>query len=271
MSLICLWCKKTTKGEEDIISCAMCTKPYHAVKCLSFPRNFLKTVKEVKGYQWFCESCEGTNLTSIISKQFADLEKKMDDLVLQFDIPDLKNKQGDLFEKLEHLASEVSSIKTIVNAPPVGVKRNRHGSYRNALSEGTTSEGLFDDIGNPPTRPRISVQVVTGTIDSEDQHIDSEEIKIVQNPDWFHVSQFDPNIENEVMKAWFSKILDSEEIKCIKLIPKNRNISDLSFVSFKLGVPSELVDKVMDPKTWLKGITVRPFQERNNPSRVFRF
>lgn len=215
-----------------------------------------------------------TNLTSIICKQFTALEKKIDDLALQIDLTDLKTKQGNLFEKLEHLASEVSSIKTLVNAPPVGVKRNRHGSYRNALSlqsDGVTSEIACEDIGNPPIRPRMSVQVVTGTVDSEDQVVESDEIQIVQNPDWFHVSQFHPNIENEVMKAWFIKVLDSEDIKCVKLIPKNRNLSDLSFVSFKLGVPSDLVKKVMDPKTWLKGITVRPLQERKNPSRIFRF
>lgn len=273
MALICLWCSKTTKGEDDIVSCTMCSKPYHAVKCLNFPRSALKNMKEVRGFQWFCENCNDTNLTSMMCKQFAALEKKIDDLVLQIDLPDLKSKQGDLFEKLDHLTQEVSSIKSIVNAPPVGVKRNRQGSFRNALAlqqEGVSSD-VFEDFGNQPVRPRTCVQVVTGTVDSESQSDSSDEIKVIQNPDWFHVSQFDPNIENDKMKAWFVKILESDEIQCIKLIPKNRILSELSFVSFKLGVCSNLVSKVMDPKTWLKGITVRPFQERSNASRNFRF
>lgn len=131
-----------------------------------------------------------------------------------------------------------------------------------------------DDDGSPTVRPKLTPRINsisgTGEVIQLDENSD---IKIIENPEWYHVSQFDSNTDNVKMREWFMKILDAEDIQCVKLIPKGRQISELSFVSFKLGVHSSLVTKVMNPLTWPKGISVRPFQRRNGMStpRVFRF
>lgn len=87
-------------------------------------------------------------------------------------------------------------------------------------------------------------------------------IKIVEASEWFHVSRFEPNVDIEVIKEWFSSILADNNISCIKLQPRNRSQEELTFISFKLGVPKSLTNKVMDPTIWPKNVTVKPFESR---------
>lgn len=87
-------------------------------------------------------------------------------------------------------------------------------------------------------------------------------IKVVEATEWFHVSRFDPGVDTEEMKKWMAGILDNTKITCIKLLPRNRNQDELTFISFKLGVEKSLADKVLDPSIWPKNVTVKSFESR---------
>lgn len=181
-----------------------------------------------------------------------------------------------LMEKITFLSSEVASLKTAIDTPSSSVKRSRNGSLRlnipgiNSYSQITSAENDTED-NNEPKRSRRAFTprvVITGT-DEEDTA--TSEIRLIEKPTWFHVSQFEPDVDVEKVKAWFKDKLKSSEIQCVKLIPRNRQIEDLAFVAFKLGVPASVVSTVMEAKTWPKLIQVRPFQQRSGSPRMFRF
>lgn len=281
MSLLCVWCSKSTKDDTDVICCSLCNKPYHAIKCLALPRTTLKTLADSPNLKWFCDVCNDTSFIDMVMKKFQAftesndikndvLAKKLDEIVSNND-KDKICKYDDLLKKIEMLSKELTNIRSIVTEKPNTSKRKRNASFRLEIPD---SINVDDDDGPPTVRPKLTPRVIsiTGTADAIQLGVDLD-IKIVEKPEWFHVSQFDPNIDNSKMHDWFVKILGVDDIQCVKLIPKGRQVADLSFVSFKLGVNSLTTAKVMNPDTWPKGISIRPFQRRNGIStpRVFRF
>lgn len=277
---LCVLCSKST-NIDDVICCSLCNKPYHPIKCIGLTRSTINTLANIPNLKWFCDVCNDTSFIDMVTKKFQDmtesnevkydvLTKKLDEFVSNESQDNAVVKYDDLLAKIETLSTEISNIKSIVTETPGATKRKRNASFRLNIADSINVE----DDGPPTVRPRLTPRLnsINGTGDSIQQD-DNSDIKIVENPDWFHVSQFDPNTDNVKMREWFMKVLDADNIQCVKLIPKGRQITDLSFVSFKLGVHSSLVTKVMNPVTWPKGISIRPFQRRNGMStpRVFRF
>lgn len=281
MTLSCVLCSKPT-NIDDVICCSLCNKPYHPIKCLGLTRSTINTLANISNLKWFCDVCNDTTFVNIVTKKFQDmtdsndvnfnaLVKKLDEIGSVNDSQDKVDRYDDLLTKIEILSTEISNIKSIVTEQPGAMKRKRNASFKLNIQD---SINVDDDDGPPTVRPKLTprINTISGTGDGI-QLDENSDIKIIENPEWYHVSQFDPNTDNVKMREWFMKILDAEDIQCVKLVPKGRQISELSFVSFKLGVHSSLVTKVMNPATWPKGISIRPFQRRNGMStpRVFRF
>lgn len=273
MSLICNLCKKTTKGESDIVACVLCNKQFHALSCVSLTRTTLAAMTNTPNLKWFCDLCVGSSFTTMnilstrLDESRENIDKKLDEISNAVKKPDF---YSELMEKITFLSSEVANLKT------GGGKRSRNGSLRlnipgtSSYSQVTESEENAEEYIEPKRAKRLlTPRVVINGTDEED--VELSEIRIIEKPTWFHVSQFEPNVDVEKMKAWFKERVKSDEIQCVKLIPRNRVIEDLAFVAFKLGVPSTAVSTVMDPKTWPKLVQVRPFQQLSGSSKTFRF
>lgn len=57
--------------------------------------------------------------------------------------------------------------------------------------------------------------------------------------------------------------IDDSTVKCVKLVPRNKNISELSFVSFKVSVSENLASVIGDRFYWPEGVEIREFQPKN--------
>lgn len=277
--VICNVCKKSTKGDSDIVDCVLCNNPFHAVTCIGLSRSTLKSMTDSPNLKWFCDRCIGTSFTTMnmISKKFDEsrefVDKKLEEISDAIKKPDYYT---EMMEKISFLSTEVASLKTSIETPSNSVKRARNGSLRlnipgtSSYSQITATENDTED-NNEPKRSRraFTPRVVINGTDEED--MGTSEVRFIEKPTWFHVSQFEPNVDVDKVTAWFKDKLNSTEIQCVKLIPRNRQIEDLAFVSFKLGVPASVVSTVMDPKTWPRIVQVRPFQQRSGSPRTFRF
>lgn len=84
----------------------------------------------------------------------------------------------------------------------------------------------------------------------------------------FYVTPFDIEQSEEDVIEYLRKTINVENstLKCVKLVPRNKNINELSFVSFKLSVSEDLVSVINDPFYWPEGLEIREFQSKNvNP------
>lgn len=56
-------------------------------------------------------------------------------------------------------------------------------------------------------------------------------------------------------------IKNETDVRCVRLVPKDKDVSQLSFVSFKIVVPLELFESIKDPALWPSYVAVREFVE----------
>ncbi|KAL9702724.1 hypothetical protein quinque_006242 [Culex quinquefasciatus] len=83
---------------------------------------------------------------------------------------------------------------------------------------------------------------------------------------WLYMRGFRPNITPERVSEWVQSKLGTSDIKVRKLVPKGRDVSELSFVSFKVGLPVDLKDAALCKDTWPSLILCREFEDYNSQS-----
>lgn len=79
---------------------------------------------------------------------------------------------------------------------------------------------------------------------------------------WLYLSRIRPDVSNEAVCSMVKANLELEsDPVVVKLVPKGKDISTLSFVSFKIGIDDDLKTKALDPATWPEGILFREFED----------
>lgn len=256
---MCFWCSQAVAENDVIVECYFCTHKFHAVTCGNIPKEVCETMKTVNNIKFFCDRCLGSNLTTTVGKQFDKLTSSVDEAVKKVNCYD------ELVKKIDSLTTEFAAIKNVVNT---GNSSSLIGTPIKRLRAGSLKRSSFS-LSNDETDEIVQIQKKK----REDKSIEGtsndvvSNIKIVEGSEWFHVSRFDPSVETEDMKKWFVSILADNNISCLKLLPRNRSEEELTFVSFKLGVPKSLTDKVMNPTIWPKNVTVKPFENRSYSSK----
>lgn len=87
----------------------------------------------------------------------------------------------------------------------------------------------------------------------------------------FYVTPFEPDQNDEDVKKHVMDIsnIHPSSVTVTKLVPRGKQIEDLSFVSFKVTVTKAVSNVVGDSFYWPEGISVRPFEpNQKNASAV---
>lgn len=94
---------------------------------------------------------------------------------------------------------------------------------------------------------------------------------------WLYLSRIQPDVATEAVSAMVKANLETEDNPIVvKLVPKGKDISTLSFVSFKIGIDKGLKAKALDPASWPEGIMFREFENFGGsrsqlPTKIARF
>lgn len=79
---------------------------------------------------------------------------------------------------------------------------------------------------------------------------------------WLYLSRIRPDVANDaicdMVKANLALDVNPD---VVKLVPKDKDISMLSFVSFKIGLDPSIKSKALDPATWPTGLLFREFED----------
>lgn len=76
------------------------------------------------------------------------------------------------------------------------------------------------------------------------------------------ISKLDPSISNEMMSEFIlthTDLTDKSQFNVQKLVKKDADIAELSYVSFKIDVNEQHFDALMNPGTWPKYVAIREF------------
>lgn len=78
---------------------------------------------------------------------------------------------------------------------------------------------------------------------------------------WLYLSGFDPKATEDDIRELVKRNLNTNEtVEVRKLVPKGKNLEELTFVSFKVGVVLDLKDSALSPASWQQGISFREFE-----------
>lgn len=79
---------------------------------------------------------------------------------------------------------------------------------------------------------------------------------------WLYLSRIRPDTTNDVISAIVKECLAiTMDPEVVKLVPRGKDTSNFSFISFKIGLDPELKNTALDPSTWPEGILFREFED----------
>lgn len=87
---------------------------------------------------------------------------------------------------------------------------------------------------------------------------------------YLYLSRIAPEVSVEQVTALVKKRLDADDILVTRLVAKGRDVSTLSFVSFKVGMNPEHKIKALSTSTWPKGIVFREFSGDSSSGNFWR-
>lgn len=86
----------------------------------------------------------------------------------------------------------------------------------------------------------------------------------------FYVTPFHVEQNEEDVLEYLRETLNVGEstLRCVKLVPRNKDISELSFVSFKVSVSDDLIPFINDRFYWPEGVEIREFESKNEKRSI---
>jgi hypothetical protein len=222
-----------SQANDDIVSCHQCSKNVHA-HCAGVEPLLYGFLIANKNLSWRCDDCVG-------------IPPKME----------INDCLGMIMGKLSAMSSDIEALKA--TAVP---KMTFSDVFRR---DGTPTSTKRRGGGEGPTsvkRSRVETpKVIVGTGAANNALIPVEPLQ------WLYVSRLDPSTSEESVVKLLSTAhnVPAANFTCIKLLPRMQNPS---FISFKVGMSSELLSQSVVPDLWPIGVAVREFV--NRPRSFFR-
>lgn len=83
---------------------------------------------------------------------------------------------------------------------------------------------------------------------------------------WLYLSRIRPDVTNEEMSAMVRANLElTQDPEVVKLVAKGADITNMSFISFKIGLDPALKPIALDPLSWPEGLMFREFEDYSVP------
>lgn len=81
----------------------------------------------------------------------------------------------------------------------------------------------------------------------------------------FYVEQTEEDVL-EYLRETFN--IENSTVRCVKLVPRGKQVNELTFVSFKVSVSPDLETTVGDSFYWPDGVNVREFEPKNDAAPI---
>jgi PHD-finger len=213
---------------DDMVTCALCSSSFHG-HCVDVPPDLIVFLNNRIDLSWSCNACVGEP-EKLETKQCLNV----------------------LMRKVSSMAEDIEALKAKATPKPsfANVLRNNLETPKSAKRRiGERSEQSVK-------RPRVvTPAVIIGS------GIAADDLKPVAPLKWLYVSRLDPQTCEEAVTKKLSGALNVEpkSFKCVKLVPK---MADPTFISFKVGMSEDLLQRSLAPEVWPPGIAVREFVNR---------
>lgn len=243
--MACPRCQKVVGDDERIICRGYCGCSFHAF-CAHIDRPVQEMLtSHPRNLFWMCDGCadlfSNDHLRRLINLNTIDNEPNeisvralMDDIIK-------------LSDAVSTLSAKVDAKLLTPTTNPAWKKVNRPTAMntpkRKRVEESTPL---------PITRGTKPVSALVKTVQQSK----------AENLFWIYLSAFHPSTSESDIEALTKECLSMDmdaKPRIIKLIPKDKDIASLSFVSFKVGISMTLKDIALSTDSWPENVSFREF------------
>lgn len=274
--------------ENYLICGGYCRRAFH-INCLNVgvPASFWKTFRAREEFLFFCDNCRQLQRNFISRRNFLEAERNLAGLVeiLQTATHDVDVMCRTAVESVNAAVStinkKISSEARVVNlVSPTKTRFKKKKAKPSPMGSkpplvtvtaATSGQQLTstpnngdDDVFSTPLpspKPRNPRKGFFGTADAVAQ------IGVVEEKRFFVISRIDPSTTPEGIRDYIVERTGVEDIRCQLMLPKSRTLSDVDFVSFKIGVTEADYASLMKPDIWPAKVLVRDFVQQNRRRR----
>ena len=246
----CCECKSEINESEPLF-CGFCEAYLHiSQQCCGFNARGLRDAFASRKVLVICSTCRdelnGRSISSYAAKTPQSQSSDLPNLNVKFQqlcgiVEALSNKFDDFVSKPKPPLATPSLGDTPI-WPRRSVKRRR------------------DERQSP-----IQTAPVYGTkdISLSDLSVPSILSAVVPNKFWLYLSGVNPLATNSDVQKIVSRCLDvPDSVDVVRLVPRDKDVASLTFVSFKVGLDPELKNRALDPASWPTGLLFREFVDQ---------
>lgn len=273
MSKNCGKCVKGIRGIEYAKCSGFCDQLFHFACCgITRPTYELISASAL----WLCAECRST----LNNRCLKDLLTGSEDITLS-----LKQELEEIKCRLAAIsdAIDVSAADTQSKLQQFGISLSE--TKNNVAAVVNKTHATVCEVSNVPPNPskrrrvddntdRDFASVAQGTGDIDFDGISAPMLIPAAPPAlfWLYLSGFHPQVTTEDVEKIIGRCLPIDEpVRTNKLVPKDADISKLTFVSFKVGLPPMVKDAALLPATWPKGIRFREFEDHSSKNQQHQF
>jgi hypothetical protein len=244
----CAKCKLHHSPDDSTACSGPCERIFH-LKCLDVSRDVLKVLSECRNLSYTCDAC--------LSRCYRPLEDKIDHLEAEF--RELKS----LITATLAANPTVSTVKPkpiLVKSPPQR-KQQPHRAVKKTPTFSDLIRIPVSEDDDTPRRPPVvdnpnTPATIVGTGPKKSG------ISFAVPKFWVYLKGLEPDTDDDILEDIVQSTFNCDDIKCVKLMPKNRTLEQCEFISYKIGFPQSMKETALDPTMWPEGFSVREFRDK---------
>lgn len=261
MSLVCHSCAGDI-GDDQVKCQGFCKAIFHP-RCSGISTQMFEEVTKITQVFWFCPSCT----TLMKDMRFRDTAQAAYEIgqghALDSHSGIMQNLKSEIMGELK---SEIrNNFAKLINSSSFTPKSSKRVGIDPRF---TRSRRLFNTARDE--NPKQNAPLLLGTGSTPSPSMEIATVPPVQPKFWLYLSRIAREVSVDQVCALAKKRLGTEDIQVARLVAKGRDISTLSFVSFKIGMNMDLKTKALSTSTWPKGVLYREFSDNRSSENFWR-
>ncbi|XP_050093838.1 uncharacterized protein LOC126576573 [Anopheles aquasalis] len=247
----CSACNGTLDANDGAYHCAgFCNKAFHE-ECLGLTPAIRKELFRNPQLLWVCPGC---------SDMMGDGAAKMKNVVMGELSPMLDQMRSVILAEFDRRFTHLIEL----SHPSVpDVDHRAVASQASMTADSVSFADVIKDRTNTrhhpqttvaPTNPPLVVGTASKTL--------VKTVPAYQPKLWLFFSRLTRDTTDEQVADMVHHCLGVNDVLVRRLLARDRDVTSVPFLSFKVGVPLALRERALDPATWPHGVSFREFVDR---------
>lgn len=257
MPSLCQSCEGEIVG-DSVICQGFCNATFHP-RCCGVAADTLNTVLMYNQVFWFCKSCTVLMKDIRFKNSARSAYESGQDNGVNIDSDTMQCLKSEI---LADLKAEIrSNFAALMNSNTFTPKSTRPPGVNSRI---TTGRRLFPKVDDP--KPVL----MQGTGSTLSPSTDIGTVPASEPKFWLYLSRIARDVSADQVSALAKKRLGTDDVQAVRLVARGRDLSTLTFVSFKLGMNADLKTKALSTSTWPKGVAFREFSDNRSGGNFWK-